>query len=79
MASEPMRWSGPEAAPIRLHRDCWIGAGAIILPGVTVGEGAVVAAGAVVSRNVEPYAIVAGVPARPVKNRPGANAVDVAS
>jgi carbonic anhydrase/acetyltransferase-like protein (isoleucine patch superfamily) len=47
----------------------WIGHGAIVLPGVTVGDGAVVAAGAVVTRNVEPYTIVAGVPARPIKRR----------
>lgn len=47
----------------------WIAYRAIILPGVTVGEGAVVAAGAVVSRNVEPYTIVAGSPARVVRQR----------
>ena len=49
--------------------DCWIGHAAIILPGVTVGEGAVIAAGAVVSRNVPPYTIVGGVPARPIRQR----------
>jgi acetyltransferase-like isoleucine patch superfamily enzyme len=42
----------------------WIGAGATILPGVTIGENAIVAAGAVVSRDVEPDTIVGGVPAR---------------
>ncbi|WED66354.1 acyltransferase [Synoicihabitans lomoniglobus] len=47
----------------------WIGYRAIILPGVNIGEGAVVAAGSVVSRDVEPYSIVAGIPARYVKNR----------
>ncbi|MBC8096553.1 MAG: acyltransferase [Akkermansiaceae bacterium] len=44
----------------------WIGYRAVILPGVEVGEGAVIAAGAVVTRNVEPYAIVAGVPAKKI-------------
>lgn len=44
----------------------WICFRSIILPGVTIGEGAVVAAGAVVSRDVEPYNIVAGAPAKPV-------------
>ena len=48
----------------------WIAYRAIILPGVRIGDGAVVSAGAVVTRDVEPYAIVAGVPARPVGTRP---------
>ena len=47
----------------------WIGHGAIIMPGVKIGHGAVVAAGAVVTSDVEPYAIVAGVPARFLKWR----------
>ena len=47
----------------------WIAYRAIVLPGVRIGEGAVVAAGAVVTRDVEPYQIVAGVPAMPVGER----------
>jgi maltose O-acetyltransferase len=47
----------------------WIAYRAVILPGVTIGEGAVVAAGAVVTRDVEPFAIVAGVPAKKVGER----------
>jgi maltose O-acetyltransferase len=47
----------------------WIGYRALILPGVKIGEGAVVAAGAVVTREVEPFAIVAGVPARKISER----------
>ena len=47
----------------------WIGFRAIILPGLSIGEGAVVAAGAVVTRSVEPFAIVAGVPARKIGER----------
>ncbi len=44
-------------------RNVWIGAGAILLPGIRIGEGAVVAAGSVVSRDVEPFSVVGGVPA----------------
>jgi acetyltransferase-like isoleucine patch superfamily enzyme len=53
--------------PIVVKRNAWIGAGATILPGVTIGENAVVAAGAVVSRDVPPNSIVAGIPAKVVK------------
>jgi len=55
------------AKPIVIKRNAWIGAGAIILPGVTVGENAVVAAGAVVSKDVPANTVVAGVPAKVVK------------
>lgn len=54
--------------PIHIGKNVWIGAGAVILPGVTVGDNAIVAAGAVVSRDVEPGTVVAGVPARKIKN-----------
>jgi maltose O-acetyltransferase len=52
---------------ITIGADAWIGTGAVILPDVTVGEGAVVGANAVVTRSVDPYTIVAGIPARVVK------------
>jgi virginiamycin A acetyltransferase len=55
--------------PITVGNDVWIGARAIVLSGVTIGDGAVVAAGSIVTDNVEPYAIVAGVPAERVKWR----------
>jgi len=51
-------------APVLLRRGCYLGAGCLVLPGVTVGERAVVAAGAVVTRDVPPDTLVAGVPAR---------------
>ncbi|MDZ4255426.1 MAG: acyltransferase [Sulfuritalea sp.] len=57
------------ALPIRIGRDVWLGANAIILAGVTIGDGAVVAAGAVVREDVPAYAVVAGVPATIKKYR----------
>ena len=56
--------------PILIRRNAWIGAGVTILPGVTIGENAVVAAGAVVSRDVPDNTIVAGIPARIIKQVP---------
>ena len=53
--------------PVHLKRNCWIGAGATILPGITVGENAVVAAGAVVTKNVEPNTVVGGNPAKIIR------------
>jgi phosphonate metabolism protein (transferase hexapeptide repeat family) len=52
-----------------IGHDVWIGHGAIIMPGVTVGIGAVVGSGAVVTKDVEPYTIVVGVAAHPVRKR----------
>lgn len=52
---------------IHIKQNAWIGAGATILPGVTVGENAVVAAGAVVSKDVAPNTIVGGIPAKVIK------------
>jgi acetyltransferase-like isoleucine patch superfamily enzyme len=54
-------------SPVRIHDDAWIGAGAMVLRGVTVGKGGIVAAGAVVTKDVPPYSIVAGNPAALVR------------
>jgi acetyltransferase-like isoleucine patch superfamily enzyme len=54
--------------PILIRRNAWIGAAATLLPGVTIGENAVVAAGAVVTADVPPNSIVGGVPAKYIKN-----------
>ena len=56
--------------PITIGNRVWIGSNAIILTGVNIGEGAVCCAGCVVTKDVEPYAVVAGVPARKVNERP---------
>lgn len=56
-------WSNVKMGPIRIENKAWIGFNAIILKGVTIGEGAIVAAGSVVTKDVEPYTIVGGNPA----------------
>jgi acetyltransferase-like isoleucine patch superfamily enzyme len=58
-----------EFAPIVLGDRVWVAEGAFVLGGITIGEGAVVAAGAVVTADVEPYTVVAGVPARKIRDR----------
>ncbi len=53
---------------ITLCSDVWVGTGAVILPGVTIGEGAVVGANSVVIKSVPPYTVVGGIPARQIKH-----------
>lgn len=52
--------------------DCWIGAGVRILPGVTIGRGCSIAAGAVVAKDVDDYSLVGGVPAKLIRKLKGA-------
>ena len=52
-----------------LGDDVWIGANSVILPGVTIGRGAVIGAGAVVTKSMPSYSVVGGVPARMIRNR----------
>lgn len=54
---------------VTIGNDVWIGHGAVIMPGVTIGHGAIVGSSAVVTKDVEPYTVVAGVPAKPIKRR----------
>ena len=56
-------------APITIGFNCWVAGRAIVMPGVVVGDGAVVAAGAVATRDVEPWTVVGGNPARFIKKR----------
>jgi acetyltransferase-like isoleucine patch superfamily enzyme len=61
--------SGHVKQKVTIENDVWIGAGCIILPGVKIGEGAVVAAGSVVTKEVSPFTYVGGVPAKFIKER----------
>ena len=58
-----------KGAPVNLGAYSWICSRAIILPGITIGEGAVVASGAVVTKDVPPYSVVAGIPAKVIGQR----------
>lgn len=58
-----------EDKQVVIGNDIWIGENALILGGVTIGDGAIIAAGSVVTKDVDPYAIVGGVPARTIKHR----------
>jgi acetyltransferase-like isoleucine patch superfamily enzyme len=64
-----MRCQPHVSGVVIIEDDCWIGANACILSGVTLGRGSVVAAGAVVSRSTKPGSVVGGVPARFMRNR----------
>jgi acetyltransferase-like isoleucine patch superfamily enzyme len=60
---------GSRSSPVVIGSDVWLGVRSIVLSGVTIGDGAVVGAGAVVTKDIPPYAIVAGVPARQIGQR----------
>ena len=53
--------------PITIEDDVWIGGGAIILPGVTIGKGSVIGTGSVVTKSIPPYSVAAGNPCRVIK------------
>lgn len=65
---DPARRGDNHPAPIHIGKNVWIGAGAVVLPNVTIGDGAIVAAGAVVSKDVPENTVVGGVPARVIKS-----------
>lgn len=56
--------------PVTIGEDCWLGTGAIVLPGVTIGRGSIIGAGAVVSRDIPPMSIAVGIPAKVVQSVP---------
>lgn len=73
-------WIKQSVAPpfkrVKIGNDVWIGYGALILGGVTIGDGACIGAGAIVTKDVPPYAIVGGVPAKILKYRFSENTID---
>ena len=76
-ASRPIMRQGHAYGEIIIEDDVWIGANCVITPNVRIGRGAVVGAGAVVTRDVPPYTVVAGVPARPISRRGAARDSDI--
>jgi len=65
----PIRMQGESRIGVKIEDDCWIGADVIILDGVKIGSGSVVAAGSVVTKEIPPFSISAGVPAKVLNNR----------
>jgi acetyltransferase-like isoleucine patch superfamily enzyme len=74
----PMKHQGVERSFILIEDDCWIGARATVLAGVTIRRGSIVAAGAVVTRDVDPFTVVGGVPARVITTRPSPSSAEAA-
>lgn len=69
LAASDRELAAQHSRPVRVDDDCWLGMNSVIMPGVTVGKGAVIGAGSIVTRDVPPYTVVAGSPAREIKKR----------
>jgi acetyltransferase-like isoleucine patch superfamily enzyme len=69
----PIREQGVTRQGIVIEDDCWLGAGVKVLDGVTIGKGSVIGAGSIVTKNIPPFSIAVGVPARVIKKREGKN------
>ena len=65
----PINQQGAISAPVLIEEDCWIGSGAVITKGVTIGRGSVIGARAVVTKNIPPYSVAVGIPATVIKSR----------
>lgn len=77
--SEPIMNQGYYDAPIVIEDDVWIGHGVTVMAGVTIGRGSIIGAGAVVTKDIPPYSIAIGVPARIIKKRTDENEIDTKS
>lgn len=67
--NRPIREQGITAHGIVIEDDVWIGAGATIVDGVTIGQGSIIGAGSVVNKDIPPYSIAVGTPAKPIRDR----------
>lgn len=65
----PIKKQGSTKGPVIIGNDVWVGTRVIIMPGVTIGDGAIIGSGAVVTKDVAPYTIVGGVPAKVIGHR----------
>jgi acetyltransferase-like isoleucine patch superfamily enzyme len=65
----PIREQGITAKGITIEDDVWLGANAVVVDGVTIGQGSIIGAGSVVTRSIPPYSIAVGSPAKPIKSR----------
>ena len=66
---KPIRFQAFESGPVIIEDDVWLGANVVVLPNVKIGKGAIIGANAVVTKNVAPYSIMGGVPAKFIKYR----------
>ncbi|BAY12508.1 acyltransferase [Calothrix sp. NIES-2098] len=66
---EPIRYQGITRKGIVIEDDCWLGHGVTVLDGVTIGKGSVIGAGAVVTKNIPPFSVAVGIPAKTIKSR----------
>ncbi len=73
---EELFWNRIDKVTVKIGNDVWIGCHAIIMGGVEIGDGAIIAAGAIVTKDVLPYSIVGGVPAKPIKKRFSENEIN---
>lgn len=65
----PIKEQGGSRESVMIEDDCWLSSNSVVLPGVVIGSGSIIAAGAVVTKSVPAYSIVGGVPARLIKHR----------
>ena len=77
--NQPVRVQGLVTKPIRIEQGAWLGGHVNVLKGVTIGRGAIIGAGSTVTRDIPPYAVAAGVPARVIRYRAGAPEPEKAS